>query len=44
MQMTLLGWMVLTLTDSAFLVSLKSGSSSLAPIVSSIGLLSGVLA
>ena len=42
MQMTLLGWMVLTLTDSAFLVSLV-GFFSLAPMLF-VGLLSGVLA
>ena len=40
--MTLLGWMVLTLTDSAFLVSLV-GFFSLAPMLF-VGLLSGVLA
>ena len=42
MQMTLLGWMVLTLTDSAFRVSLV-GFFSLAPMLF-VGLLSGVLA
>ena len=42
MQMTLLGWMVLTLTDSAWRVSLV-GFFSLAPMLF-VGLLSGVLA
>ena len=42
MQMTLLGWMVLTLTDSAWRVSLV-GFFSLAPMLF-VGLVSGVLA